>query len=694
MSGELLIEFYSEEIPARMQGQAELQFAHAMEKALKKEGIGFDTIQCFSTPRRLALCVSGIAKSVSRAGERKKGVRVGAPQKAIDGFLRSVGVSDVGKLETEKDDKSAYYVVIIPAKIIKTADIIAEIVPDIVRGFPWQKSMRWGEGSLSWVRPLRSILAVLDGKIVPFSVGGVASGNVTYGHPFLAPEAIKCADFKAYQQGLKKAFVVLEAGKRKEAIRKKAEALAAKKGLVADLDEALLSEIAALVESPHVLMGAIEKKYISIPIEVSISVMRIHQKYIPLADKKRKLAPFFLITANIADSEKMIVQGNERVLSARLADAQFFFEEDKKTSLEEKAKMMGGILSHGNITFAEMSRRVGKLAEVLMERFGGKEEHKKNIRRVAQLAKADLVSKMVQEFSHLQGVMGYYYALHDGENIEVAKAIRDQYKPVGPTDSIPETAVGVVFALAEKLYNLQYFWQIGEKPTGSKDPNALRRATIGVLRIILETEMPLSLRDNLTIQDEKIKQDLIDYINNRIPDLFKGGGIRHDALKAARGGMAKGHYRDMPLALYDCAKQLSNFLPTKDGDEVLDAYWRVRGFLDSGRWIDVNGKWLVEKECNPELFETDQERELFNATDVEAMVQRGTGVKKGAGYKRGGFKKEFEYLASLRPKVDAFADGLRVDVEDKRLKNNRLALLQRIMMYMSAYADFSQIRKK
>ncbi|MGI9392736.1 MAG: glycine--tRNA ligase subunit beta, partial [Parvibaculales bacterium] len=490
MSGELLIEFYSEEIPARMQGQAELQFARTMESALQKGGIGFEKIQCFSTPRRLALCVSGIAKSVSRAGERKKGVRVDAPQKAIDGFLRSVGVSDVGKLETEKDERGEHYVVNIPAKTIKTAEMIAEIVPDIVRGFPWQKSMRWGGGSLSWVRPLRSILAVLDGKIVPFSIRGVASGNVTYGHPFLAPQAIKCADFKAYQQGLKKAFVVLEAGKRKEIIRKKAEALAAKKGLVADLDEALLSEIAALVESPHVLMGAIEKKYMNIPIEVSISVMRSHQKYIPLTDKKGRLAPFFLITANIADSGKMIVRGNERVLSARLADAQFFYDKDRQVSLEKRAGSLGNMVFYGKTSLAEKSEGVAKLARKLagdIEIDGKKPSiDEKKIGRTCLLAKADLLSEMVGEFPDLQGVMGGYYARHDKESKEIAQAIAEQYKPIGKEGELPKSPMGIVLALAERFYILQFFWEQGKKPTSSKDPYKLRQTAIGLLRILFE----------------------------------------------------------------------------------------------------------------------------------------------------------------------------------------------------------------
>ncbi len=509
---DLLLELFSEEIPARMQRQAADDLRRLVTDGLVGAGLTYEGAKAFATPRRLALTVHGLTARSPDLREERKGPRVGAPEKAIEGFLRGAGLASIGEAKIEKDPKKGDFYVAVVTRPGRAADeIVADVVPAAIRAFPWPKSMRWGarssptdspfakadaEGtsSLRWVRPLRSILCTFGPEteepiVVDFSVGGVQSGNVTYGHRFMTDgEPIKVRRFADYEPALTAAKVVLDAERRKAIVEAEAKHLAFALGLEVVEDEGLLDEVAGIVEWPVVLMGAFDGDYLDIPDEVIRLTIRQNQKCFVLRDPKTgALTNRFLLTANIeaTDSGKEIVAGNERVIAARLSDARFFWEQDRKVPLEEHAEKLKAITFHEKLgTQWERVERIARLARELAPLVGADPD---DAQRAARLAKADLTTQMVGEFPELQGVIGRYYALEWKEKPEVADAIRDHYKPQGPTDSVPSEPVSIAVALADKLDTLVGFWAIDEKPTGSKDPYALRRAALGVIRLVLST---------------------------------------------------------------------------------------------------------------------------------------------------------------------------------------------------------------
>ncbi|MGI8853754.1 MAG: glycine--tRNA ligase subunit beta [Methyloceanibacter sp.] len=511
---ELLLELFSEEIPARMQNRAREDLTRLLADALNSEGLQFKSIRAFATPRRLTAVVEGLPARSPDVKEERKGPRVDAPDAAIQGFLKSAGLKSVSQAEKREDKKGDFYVAVIEKKGRPASEVVARIVPEIVRNFPWPKSMRWGAGKLCWVRPLHSIICLLDGKVVPFDIDGIESGKETRGHRFMASAPFKVKNFKDYAQKLRKALVILDGEERAARILKDARALAAKHKLTLVEDEALLAENAGLTEWPHALIGSFDESFLSVPPEVLTTSMKAHQKCFSLRKKDGKLANRFVMVANLKarDGGKAIAAGNERVIRARLADAKFFFDQDRKVPLEERVPKLQEIIFHEKLgSQYECVQRVWRLAREIAPLVKADPDLAE---RAAILAKADLVSGMVGEFPELQGVMGRYYALEQKENGQVANAIAAHYKPLGPSDEVPREPVAIAVALADKLDTLTLFWWVGERSTGSKDPYALRRAALGIIRIILENGIRLSLSKTMESLLWQMIQDWDNHYNS------------------------------------------------------------------------------------------------------------------------------------------------------------------------------------
>jgi glycyl-tRNA synthetase beta chain len=516
---ELLLELFSEEIPARMQVRAAGDLKALVTGGLVDAGLLYEGAQAHAGPRRLVLSVEGLAGLTPETTEERKGPRVDAPAQAIEGFLRSAGVrlEDCKQVE---DRKGRFYVARITRPGRGTPDIVAELVPDVVRRFPWPKSMRWGAGTLRWVRPLHSILCTFDGETVAFEIDGIASGNVTRGHRFMAPETFPVRRFEDYAARLKEAFVMVDAEERAGTIRTEAKNLAFAQGFEVVEDEALIAETAGLAEWPVVLMGSFDEGFLDLPPEVITTSIKLHQKCFSLrrrsgGEGEAALANRYLLVANLIarDGGKHIVAGNNRVIAARLSDARFFWDQDRKTKLEDLLPKLEGITFHGKL--GNQRQRVERLESLAGEVATAIGADADKARLAARLCKTDLVTGMVGEFPELQGLMGYYYALAEGHDPEVAEAIRDHYKPQGPSDTVPESRVAQAVALADKLDMLVGFWAIGEKPTGSKDPFALRRAALGVIRVVLEQGIRLRVAD--------ISEDHIPRIHKNILDASPSG---------------------------------------------------------------------------------------------------------------------------------------------------------------------------
>ena len=501
---DLLLELFSEEIPARMQARAAEDLRKSVTDRLVAAGLVYQGAKAFVTPRRLTLSVHGVPARQPDLREEKKGPRVGAPDNAIAGFLKAAGLKSIGEAKVQPDKKGDFYVAVIEKPGRAAIEVIGEILPDVIKSFPWPKSMRWGEqskapGALAWVRPLHSIVATFgpeteEPEIVPFAVDGIAAGNQTRGHRFLAPAPFTVRRFADYAQKLGNAKVVLDAERRRDIILTEAKQLAFAQGLELIEDDGLLAEVAGLVEWPVVLMGSFDEKFLRIPEEVIRATIRNNQKCFVLRDAAHaKLVDKFILVSNLEadDGGKAIVAGNERVIRARLSDAKFFYETDLKTRLEDRLPKFKDIIFHEKLgTQAERIERIERLAGELAPLVGADVEKAK---RAARLCKADLLTEVVGEFPELQGLMGKYYAEAQDEDEAVAHASEDHYKPKGPDDLVPSDPVAIAVALADKIDTLTGFWAIDEKPTGSKDPFALRRAAIGLIRIILDNKLRINL---------------------------------------------------------------------------------------------------------------------------------------------------------------------------------------------------------
>jgi glycyl-tRNA synthetase beta chain len=681
---DLLLELYSEEIPARMQAVAQENLRKLVTDKLVDAGLTYEGAKAFSTPRRLALAVQGLLARAPDLREEKKGPRVGAPDGAIQGFLKSAGLKSISDAKVQQDKKGDFYVALIDRKGRPAAEVIAEIVPQVVRAFPWPKSMRWGAGALNWVRPLHSIVCVFgpeteEPEIVRFEIGGIPSGEVTHGHPVLAPGSIKVRRLDDYLQKLEKAKVVPDRERRKATILADAKNLALAQGLELVEDEGLLDENAGLVEWPVVLVGEFDQSYLDLPPEVIRATIRNNQKCFVLREAKGKLANKFILVANIEakDGGAAIKAGTARVIRARLADAKFFWEQDRKIKLEERAKKLEGIVFHEKLgTQAERVERIARLAKELapiIEADAAKAE------RAARLAKVDLVTEMVGEFPELQGVMGKYYAEAEGEDASVARAIEAHYKPQGPNDRVPSEPVSIAVALADKIDTLVGFWAIDEKPTGSKDPYALRRAALGVIRLVIDNKirMPLLAVAAKARKNFSAAADLLAFFADRLKVHLREQGARHDLVDAVFALPGQ----DDLLMIVRRVEALGKFLDSDDGKNLLVGYRRAANIL---RDEEKKDKKSHAGEPDTKLLKEPQEKML-----AEAIGKAETEV--AAALKKEDFAAAMSAIARLRAPVDAFFDKVTVNADEPALRENRLKLLDRIRAATRTVADFSKI---
>jgi len=671
---ELLLELFSEEIPARFQRKSAEALKKAVTSALVEAGLLYESAAVFATPRRLALTITGMPVSSPDTREERKGPRVGAPKKALEGFLRAAGLSSIDEAKIQNDPKKGeFYIAVVKKKGMDTRQILAETLPKVIRDFSWAKSMRWGTGNLAWVRPLRAITATFgtendEVEVISFEVDGLASGQTVFGHRFLSPKGVHVRRFSDYVQALEKAHVVLDLDRRKDIIRADAENLAFAQNLSLISDDGLLEEIAGLVEWPVVMMGAFDPAFLELPEEVIIATIRANQKCFCLRDAATgKIAPKFILTANMVaqDGGKTIAAGNERVIHARLSDALFFYKNDLETPLEERLPKLEDMIFHAKLgTQKERVDRIVQLATKIASRIGANPE---DVGRAALLAKADLVTEMVNEFPELQGLMGRYYAIAQGELARVANAIEMHYKPAGPSDEIPGQPVAIAVALADKLDLLTCFWIIDEKPTGSRDPFALRRAALGVIRIIVENELEFPL---------SVEADLLAFFHDRLKGTLRDAGARHDLVDA----VITADSNDI-LEISHRTEALGALLGSEAGQSLLAGFKRGVNILAAEEKKDGVS---YPGDINTLTMTLDEELGL-----VQAIAEASSGVSTFISDKD--YKGAIEALSELRAPVDAFFDNVMVNDDDPAVRANRLNLLARLRDTMGLVADFSKV---
>lgn len=715
---ELLIELFSEEIPARMQARAAEDFCGLLQKALAP--LMAAAPRPLYGPRRIA-AVGEIAARAETAGKEERGPRIGAPEAALEGFLRKHGAARDALAQ-----EGQFWVLQRPGQVIEAAPLIAGALPGLLRGFPWPKSMRWGTSDFAWVRPLQRILCVLDGRPVPFTlalgedaVHGLAAADLTEGHRVLAgTEPFAVRSVAEYERGLRERFVIADAAERERIIEEGINRLAAAEGLEIVPDRGLLAEVAGLVEWPVPLLGRIDDAFMDLPPEVMRTTMRVNQRYFALRHPDGRAAPRFAVVSNIVpqDGGAAIVAGNERVLRARLSDARFFWDLDRKQRLEEFLPKLDAVVFHARLgTQGQRVDRLKSLAEMIGTRMGADVGH---ALRAAKLAKADLATGMVGEFPELQGVMGRYYALHQHEPLEVAEAIGAHYRPLGPGDAVPSEPVAVAVALADKLDQLAGFFAVGEKPSGSGDPYALRRAALGIVRIIRENGLRLNTAELLVDADHLVRETLrqvrrqqqetrgdtffsdaegtiesgrhtasrrpinstvwevFEFLVERLRIQLRAEGARHDIVAAVFGAAPD----DDLVRLLARSDALARMLATPDGANLLAAYKRAANILR----IENRRDGPHDGPVDPALLAAGPERTLAEAvTATTSAVQ--------AALAREDFLGAMEHLAMLRAPVDAFFEGVVVNDPDTQLRRNRLRLLQSLCAAMDAVADVSKI---
>jgi glycyl-tRNA synthetase beta chain len=737
---DLLLEFLSEEIPARMQARAAEDLRRLVTDRLVAAGLVYEGAKAFATPRRLALSVHGVPARQPDLKEERKGPKVGAPEQAIAGFLRAAGLTSIDQAKVQADKKGDFYVAITEKAGKPAIDVLAEMLPEIVRSFPWPKSMRWGSGRLTWVRPLHSIVATFgpeteEPDIVAFSIDGITAGNETRGHRFLAPATFKVRRFDDYIVALEKATVVLDPARRMDMIHADAKNLAFAQGYELVEDEGLLAEVAGLVEWPVTLMGTFDQSFLGIPGEVIRATIRTNQKCFVLRDPQTaKLVNKFILVANIeaSDHGKAIVAGNERVIRARLSDAKFFYETDLKTKLEDRLPKFEQIVFHEKLgTQAERIARIVALATELAPLV---KADPAKAARAALLCKTDLLTDVVGEFPELQGLMGKYYAEAQGEDEAVAHACEDHYKPKGPDDLVPGDPVSIAVALADKIDTLVGFWAIDEKPTGSKDPYALRRAALGVIRIALDNELRLNLLElnlkvlrrlaSISIEDggeggeyvrhtsvkvgervvarsskrqkarfeqrisdalEEYKSWYLNHVSNSLLSFFadrlkvqlREQGARHDLVDAVFALEGQ----DDLLMIVRRVEALGKFLDTDDGKNLLAGVKRASNIL------------RIEEKKDNKSYSGAPDAKLLADAEEKSLAEAVATAKKeaSAAVAKEDFAGAMSAMARLRPFVDTFFEKVTVNAPEPNLRENRLKLLNEIREATRAVADFSKI---
>jgi len=692
---EFLLELFSEEIPARMQARAAADLDRLVRDGLAAAGLEPTRTEAHATPRRLALVAEGLPAATPDVVEERKGPRVDAPQKAIDGFLRATGLT-LDQCETRETGKGEALFAVVNRPGRPTPELLEEVIGKVLTDLPWPKSMATGEGRFRWVRPLHHVLAVFDGT----PLAGAAEPEphtrfvftgTTRGHRFLAPDSFPVRDFAGYREGLRAARVVLDRGERKRLIEAEARRLAGEAGLSLREDPGLVDEVAGLVEWPVAHLGRIDDAFMVVPEEVLIASMRGHQRYFACLGADGRLAPRFVVVANTetADGGTAVVAGNERVLRARLADARFFWDQDRKTRLADRVPALGEVVFHAKLgTMADKVERMAALAADLSESVPGADRDR--VRSAATLAKADLVTGMVGEFPELQGVMGRYYALEEGEDADVADALAQHYAPQGPDDACPSAPTAVCVALADKLDTLVGFFAIDERPTGSRDPYALRRAALGIIRLVLENGLRLPLKaalataaglygERLVPQMKTAAQEALPaFFADRLKVALRERGVRHDLIDAVFALTGE----DDLVRLMARVDALAGFVAGEDGANLLTAYRRAGNIvrIESKR----DGVDYAARPVDPGLLDAPAEAALA-ARLADARDVLGHQLETEA------FGPAMQTLAALRPTIDAFFDDVTVNTDDAARRANRLALLAAIGATMNRVADFARV---
>lgn len=709
---DLLIELFSEEIPARMQARAGDDLKRIITNGLVEAGLTYAGAAAFTTPRRLTLTVQGMTANSPTTREDRKGPRADAPEKAIAGFLRATGLG-LDDLELRDEKKGQVYFASIVKPGRPAGEIVAEVLTAAIRNFPWPKSMRWGAGDLKWVRPLHSILCILHdeggSEVVPLDIAGLRAGNTTQGHRFMAPAPITVASFEDYTTKLSRAKVVLDASARAEQIWHDATNLAFAQGLEVVEDAGLLTEVAGLVEWPVVLMGEIGPDFLDLPPEVLQTSMKEHQKFFSVRNPKTGRIEKFITVANVetADNGATILAGNQKVLAARLSDAKFFWENDLRVA---KAGMTDWTDALANVTFhnklgsqKERIERIAALAREIAPLVGADPDQAE---QAARIAKADLSSQMVYEFPELQGVMGKYYALDAGLPPEIAAVAQEHYSPLGPSDDVPTAPLSVTVALADKIDTLTGFWAIDEKPTGSKDPFALRRAALGVIRLILGNQIRANLlnliepairsakalaqperstNEGLREMDDRVAVvHLVDFFHDRMKVHLRESGIPHDVIDACIFDSGTGSERadavDLTL-LVKRAEALAAFLKTDDGENLVQGFKRANNILTQAETADgVEYSYGTERK----LAEPGAEAALFDALDA-------AGEAISPAIEAEDFASAMASMASLRAPIDGFFETVQVNADNQILRRNRLNLLHRIRATCLTVADLTRL---
>ena len=684
---ELLLEILSEEIPARMQENATEDLKRIVVKGLNDIGLDFVSANSYVTPRRIAVVVDGLPNNTPEVSEERRGPRVGAPKKAIDGFVGGLGLT-LNDLEKRKTEKGEFYFAVLSKTGQKTVVLLKGLLEEAISKVPWPKSMRWASNTERWVRPIHSLICIFDGNVIPVSYGSCTADRKTSAHRFLTNALVEVADFADYKKTLETGYVLIDPKDRRSKILGEIEILATKEQLTLLEDQALLDEVVGLVEWPIALMGHMDEAFLEIPQEVLTTTMRKNQKYFALIAPDGTLAPRFIMIVNkeTPDQGASIIAGNERVLRSRLADAKFFWDQDRQSSLESRLNRLEAITFHAKLgTLAEKVARVGKLAIPLADVVGA---NKQLVGRAAQLAKADLVTAMVGEFPEVQGVMGRYYALNDGEAKEVAQAIEEHYAPAGPSDFCPMAPVSVTLALADKIDTLVGFWAIDEKPTGSKDPYALRRAALGIIRLVVENSHRLNLMDAFSHawkiagyrgNQRSALEGLLQFFYDRLRVYLRGKGVRHDLISSI---FSNGIEDDL-VRFLTRVDVLETFLKTDDGVNLLAAYKRAVTILRIEEKKDK--KTYDYSEGLDHRLLTEKNEISLSETLIEILptVKSALAVENYSG--------AMGSLASTRDLIDSFFNTVTVNCDDPLVRKNRLMILSLIRASFDQIADFSEI---
>ncbi len=702
---ELLLEIFSEEIPAKIQTKMAESFKDSVLAHFEKNGLTHSGAKSYITPRRLSLVIEGVPEKQNDSSSEKRGPRVDAPQGAIDGFLKSTGLA-LSELEKRNTDKGEFYFAVVKSVARPVSEVLTEILKDAIASLVWPKSMKWGNYNIRWTRPVHSILCVFNGHVLPVSFGHITAGNKTRGHRFLGNAEFAVANFNEYQKKLKDHKVILCTQERKKIIENEAAAIAKEHGLSVKADAGLLEEVAGLVEWPVVLLGRIEEKFMHVPQEVLSTAMRSHQKYFSLTNNHGRLAPYFITISNMesADKGQKIISGNERVLRARLEDAKFFWDQDRRVSLESRVPDLEKVIFHAKLgTVAEKTQRMIDLAKFLAVWIP--HANLVLVEKAANLSKVDLVTGMVGEFPELQGLMGSYYAIESKEEKEVAAAIKEHYSPVGPNDECPKAPLSIAVALADKIDTLAGLFSADEKPTGSKDPYALRRAALGVIRIILENNLRIPLRlvferavtaypDSLFQPEEgeaniftrgkkreekrdNVVNDLLDFFADRLKASLKDKAVRHDLIQAVFDGGSE----DDLSRLVQRVDALSDFVATQDGVNLLAAYKRATNIVTAEEKKE-GAKYSGEP--IESLLKEQEEKDLYGLfSELQSSIEEKL--------KEDDFASVMRDLAKLRKPIDKFFDGVEVNCDEFDLRKNRLLLLAQFRQSLNQVADFGVI---